>query len=140
MRHSSLASLPADAGLSIASPTMTYVERRARWVEALAREPNRMLKPLSRVEFVPKRQRGQIRTDDSPLSVAYADPVLRAEGLASDRFGDAAAFFGLGSGAMHALVCECHYGGLMRARSVARRVRWLAYRNPVLRFAGRLAL
>ena len=140
MRHSSLAALPADAELRIASPAMAYVERRARWAEALAREPDRMLKPLSRVEFVPKPKRAQIRTDESPLSVAYADPVLRAEGLGSDRFGDACDFFGLGDGVMHALVCECHYGGLIRARAVARRVRLLSHRNPVLRFAGRLAL
>ena len=41
------------------------------------------------------------------MTIAFADPVFRELGLKSDRLGDAMEFFGLDTGQMHALMCEC---------------------------------
>src|SRR5215207_7473378 len=67
---------------------MSREERLARWVEALQREPKRILRPLHGIEFRKPDERRAIRADNSPLTVAYEDRVLRSEGLASDQLGD----------------------------------------------------
>jgi hypothetical protein len=59
---------------------MSREERLARWVEALERDPRRILRPLHQIEFRTPNERRAIREDNSPLTVAYEDPVLRAEG------------------------------------------------------------
>ncbi len=66
-----------------------------------------------------------VRADDSPLTVAYEDPVLRAEGLASDRLGDAMDFFELNDNEAHVAFCSCHVGSSFEARFAASRVRAL---------------
>ena len=75
--------------------SMSREERLALWVEALEREPKRILKPLHGIEFRKPDERRAIRADNSPLTVAYEDPLLRSEGLAGDRLGDAVDFFQL---------------------------------------------
>jgi hypothetical protein len=119
---------------------MSKRERLGRWAELLERDVDRVLKPLSRVELYAEPERSRLRGDNSPLAVAYADPVLRSEGLESDRLGDGRGFFGLGDGDVHALVCDCRYGGRMRAGDVARRVRGLAHPNPLRRMWARLQM
>ncbi len=74
---------------------MSRDERLARWVEVLERDPKRILRPLHGIEFRKPDERRTIRSDNSPLTVAYEDPVLRSEGLAGDRLGDAVDFFQL---------------------------------------------
>ena len=64
------------------------------------------------------------------LSLAFRDPVLRSEGLASDRFGDAVAFFQITEHEAHIVLCSCHGGEAMRAEEAARRVRGI--RSPSL--------
>ncbi len=64
-----------------------------------------------------------MREDNSALTVAYRDPVLRAAGLASDRLGDAMRFFRLNHDDVHQIVCSCHQGRTMSARVAAARVR-----------------
>ena len=64
-------------------------------------------------------------TDNSPLTVAYEDAVLRAEGLASDRLGDVMDFFNLTEHQAHTAFCSCHMGNSFEARLAARRVRAL---------------
>jgi len=125
---------PADA------PAMTRRERVLRWASVLDAEPTRRLKPLMRVELYAPPQRDLMRRDDSPLALAYADPVLRRAGLKSDRLGDARRFFGMSDGEIHALVCDCRYGGNMRAADVARRARALADPNPLRRLWARIWL
>ena len=68
-------------------------ERLARWGDLLAREPQRMLKTLEEIDLRPAAQRAALRADNSPLTIAFADPVLRGEGLKGDTLGDAMAFF-----------------------------------------------
>ena len=63
------------------------------------------------------------RVDNSPLTVAYNDPVLRADGLASDRLGDAVDYFELSDEEAHRVFCSCLYGESMTAGSVAARLR-----------------
>jgi len=64
-----------------------------------------------------------VRADDSPLSVAFADQRLRAEGLAGDTVGDATAFFSINEMELHNILCFCHYGETMSAKMAATRVR-----------------
>ena len=85
---------------------------------------------LDEIEFKPKAVRRAMRADGSALSVAYSDPVLRADGMASDRLGDATAFFDLSDQDAHIVLCSCHGGATMRADEAARRVRGI--RSPSL--------
>src|SRR3712207_2161666 len=85
----------ADVRSDPPKPAMTRRERLERWAQVLEREPTRLLQSLDEIEWKPKAEQRNIRADDSPLTVAFEDPVLRVEGLASDRFGDASDFFAL---------------------------------------------
>jgi hypothetical protein len=59
----------------------------------------------------------------SPFSVAFDDPVLRAEGLTGDSYGDAKRFFELTDRQLHNIVCYCHLGASTSAEAAAGRVR-----------------
>ncbi len=74
-------------------------------------------------------RRYALREDNSPLTVAFQDPVLRAEGLQSDRYGDVLKFFELSDGELHHIVCYCHHGQTMMPEAVARDVRTAAQRK-----------
>ena len=115
------------ADVSTAAPkTMTRRERLDRWAELLARDPGRWLKTLEEIEFRPSRERAAMRADNSPLSIAYADPVLREEGLRSDRLGDATAFFGISEHQAHRVVCSCLNGRTIESGRAAQKVRAIA--------------
>jgi hypothetical protein len=102
---------------------LTRSERLNRWADLLDTQAGRPLRALEDVEYVSPGVRREMRKDDSPLAVAYADPGLRADGLTSDRLGDAMEYFGLSERQAHWLLCDCHYGGRMTASEVATRVR-----------------
>jgi hypothetical protein len=110
------------------SRPMAKHERLERWAMLLARDPERQLSSVEEIEYGTVRQQQAKRADDSALSVAFADPVLREQGLESDRVGDAARFFELSHWELHQLVCSCHYGRTMAAGTAALRVRALARR------------
>ena len=110
------------------SRPMAKHERLERWVMLLARDPERQLFAVEEIEYGTVRQQQAKRADDSALSVAFADPVLREQGLESDRVGDAARFFELSHWEIHQLVCSCHYGRTMSAGTAALRVRAIARR------------
>ncbi len=78
-----------------------------------------------------------MRVDGSPLTVAFEDPVLQAEGLKSDRLGDAMRFFGLSHWEAHHIVCYCHYGRDMATETVARTVRAIAAQSKERRLSIR---
>ena len=90
-------------------------ERLERWAEVLERQPKRRLRSLGEIEFVPKDKRPELRSDESPITVAFEDPVLRAAGLKGDTLGDAMEFFELSEGASHRLLCSCMNGWSMEA-------------------------
>jgi hypothetical protein len=110
------------------SRPMAKHERLERWAMLLARDPERQLFSVEEIEYGTVRQQQAKRADDSALSVAFADPVLREQGLESDRVGDAARFFELSHWEIHQLVCSCHYGRTMSAGTAALRVRAIARR------------
>ena len=64
--------------------------RRALWHLNSAR-----LNTLRETEYKPVKERSALRQDNSPLTVAFEDPVLRSAGLTNDTFGEVARFFGL---------------------------------------------
>jgi hypothetical protein len=135
MRHQRIEDIGAEAALTLVkAPTLSRRERLLRWAQLLERDPHRRLKALTRVEFVAEQDRDVMRGDDTPIALAFADPVLRAAGLEGDTFGDARAFFKLSWADAHRLLCDCHYSGRMDGETVARRVRVAARPTLMQRF------
>ncbi len=102
---------------------MSKRQRLERWAEVLELAPQRYLPSLFESEHMSARRRYALREDNSPLTVAFEDSVLHAEGLESDRYGDALKFFELSNGELHDIVCYCHHGSTMSPKAVAHRVR-----------------
>jgi hypothetical protein len=131
MKHQSLDKLHKKAvilpGWLKAKP-MPKAERLARWAAALEREGDKQLNTLFEIEHMPRAKRIALRADNSILSVAFKDPVLRAEGLAGDTVGDVLTFFRMSHSQLHDIACYCHHGPSMSARSAAARVRGHALR------------
>ena len=132
MEYKTLGQLAGEAEVSrepvLATTPMTKRERLERWAILLEREPDRRLSSVQEVEYGTRLKREGKRADDSALAVAFADPVLRAHGLASDQVGAAADFFELSHWEIHQVVCSCHYGRSMSAATAAMRVRAIARR------------
>ena len=105
---------------------MSRRERLERWAKLLAQRPERRLYAIEGTEFGTRRERRAKRADGSPITVAFEDPVLRAEGLRGDRVGDAVDFFELSERDVHHLICYCHHGHSMSAGAVAARLRPMA--------------
>ncbi len=112
----------------LVSRPLTKCERLERWAEVLERQGGRRLKTLFEIEYLSRAERAALRANDSPLSVAFADPRLRAAGLAGDTVGDAVAFFEVGEMELHNILCFCHHGDTMSADAAAARVRAAAVR------------
>jgi hypothetical protein len=111
------------------TPWQRRRERLERWAALLDRQPG-TARLFSSIEYMPREQRALIRADRSPLTIAYQDPLFRAQGLRTDRLGDAMAFFDLSQGEAHHLLCDCHYGSsAVDTGTIARRVRSVA-RKP----------
>jgi hypothetical protein len=128
----------ADVCVSESQP-MSRKERLLRWAELLERDPERRLRSLGEIELKAPADRPAMRAPDSPLTVAFEDPVLRAEGLAGDRLGDGMAFFKISEDDAHRLMCSCMNGWSMASGKVARNVRRIAdpmpRLDPVMAFA-----
>lgn len=124
----------------LAPTPLTRAERLERWAELLEAEPTRRLRTLDEIELTPRAKRPSLRSDRSALTIAYADPVLRAAGLASDRLGDATEFFQLSDRQVHRLLCSCMYGYEVDASTIAHQVRAVARQRfdipPALVLAG----
>jgi hypothetical protein len=126
MQHRSVERIAGEADvLTLAS--LSQRGRLARWAEVLERQPAH-LRAIPDVEHGGRREREARRVDQSPLTVAYQDPMLRAAGLRGDTIGDAAAFFGLSHAQLHHLVCCCHHGLTMDPQATAAQVRALTQR------------
>lgn len=127
MKYRNLEQIAREADVHPAL-AMSRRERLERWAELLAQQPERRLRAIGGTEFGTRRERRAKRADGSPLAVAFADPVLRAQGLQSDRVGDAVDFFELSEGDVHQLVCYCHHGHTVSAGTVAARLGVMAQR------------
>lgn len=97
--------------------------RLERWNELLRQEPVRLLTTFRNTEYLSPEVRDRLRCDDSPVSVAFADPLLREAGLPGDSYGDAKRFFSLSDRQLHRIVCYCHHGAQTYAAGVACQVR-----------------
>ena len=78
------------------------------------------------------------RSDDSPLSIAYNDPLLRSSGLKSDRVGDCTDFFGLTDDQMHHAFCSCHTGVRLTGAQAAARLQAVVDRAHTRHASGGL--
>jgi hypothetical protein len=127
MQHRSVERIASEADV-LALACLSPHGRLERWAEVLERCPAR-LRAIPDVEHGGRREREERRVDHSPLTVAYADPVLRVAGLRGDTIGDAAAFFGLSHAQLHHLVCGCcHHGLTLEPQATAAAVRALTPR------------
>ena len=126
MQYQRLDQVRARAAVAEARPPMTREQRLRRWADVLKRLGSNPLEALRWVEFYAEPERRRLRRDGSPIALAFADPVLRADGLSGDTLGDAQLYFGLSDDEAHQLLCDCHYQGTLTGRSAARRVRSLA--------------
>lgn len=113
-------------------PRLSQNERLLRWAKALEERTGHTLRPLRGTEYVPPSDLALLRADDSPLSVAFDDPVLRADGLKGDAVGDAMGYFELTASEIHYLVCYCHFGETVVPTVVASRLRNLVARKSGL--------
>ena len=123
MKHQTVAELTHIADVQPTKTVMSRCDRLERWAECLEREPQRRLRSLEGIEYGPEAQRRAARENNSPLSVAFADPVLREEGLKGDKLGDALDFFEMSQNEAHRVLCSCMHGHTMQAGDVALRVR-----------------
>src|SRR5262245_36002918 len=125
MKHQSLEQLKviAEVNPQDLRPALTRRERLQRWAELLERQRDRRLATLHGTEYQPPERRAEMRSSDSPITVAFDDPVLRADGLKSDTYGEAKRYFELSDWQLHEIVCYCHLGETMSAASAAKRVK-----------------
>ena len=124
MEHRTSAELEGFAEV-IRPQKLSKRELLERWALALEKRRGLRLRTLRETEHKPANERLALREENSPLSVAFEDPVLRSAGLTSDKFGEVARFFGLSHWQLHEVVCNCHFGETVAAEAVAARVRRL---------------
>ncbi|MBZ9984583.1 MULTISPECIES: hypothetical protein [unclassified Mesorhizobium] len=123
MKSHTLEQLHAIAQVDTVCPTMTRNQRLERWASLLERHPERRLGALPGTEYMSPDMRENAYCVQSPISVAFEDPILRAQGLEGDTYGEAKRFFELSNWQLHNIVCDCHVGATMKAGWVAVRVR-----------------
>lgn len=123
MQHQKIDQIKAVAAVDLSPVVLTRAERIERWAELLERQPEQRITTLHGTEWQPVTKRAEMRCDGSALTVAFADPVLKAAGLRNDTYGEAKRFFEVSDWELHEVVCDCHMGGTMSAENVARRVR-----------------
>ena len=141
MQHKTLEQLQQVASLhrDDAPQAMSRRQRLKRWAEVLGQEPGRLLSTLPGTEDQPAELRKEMRSPGSALSVAFEDPILRAQGLESDSYGEAQRFFDLTDWQMHEILCFCHHGSRAEAHEIVRRVRnaiWSPGASGVLAWLG----
>jgi hypothetical protein len=115
---------------------MSRTQRLGRWAELLERDPGRKLNTFFETEYESDAKRAALRRDDSPITVAFADPVLRAAGLEDDSYGHAKKFFDVSDWELHRVVCYCHYGEAVSGKDAARAVRLIASDSTLPGAAG----
>jgi hypothetical protein len=127
MKHRTSAELKDFADV-IDPQNLSKKELLERWAVALEKRKGARLRTLRETENKPMKQQSALRQENSPLTVAFEDPVLRSAGLTNDTFGEVARFFGLSHWQLHEVVCSCLSGETVAAEVVAARVRRLSGR------------
>ena len=125
MKHRELDQLQYHAKINQHFPeqVMSREDRIRRWVELLEGQSHQVLSTLRETEFQPAAARAVMRSDNSAITVAFDDPILRASGLENDTYGAAKQFFQLSDGQLHRIVCYCHFGTTVSAAKTARYIR-----------------
>jgi hypothetical protein len=125
MKHQTIEQLQtlAEVNPHLPREPMTRTERLARWAELLDRDPKRCLRTLHGTEYSPAETRTAMRALGSPITVAFEDPQLRAEGMKDDTYGEAISFFELTDRQLHRIVCHCHFGETVTSATAAQSVR-----------------
>ena len=131
MKHQTLDQLKVVAEVTPVGTRleMTRTEKLERWAELLELQAGRRLATLRETEYQLPGHRERMRSEGSPISVAFDDPVLRDQGLNGDTYGEAKRFFELSDWQLHEIICYCHYGDSVNAASAARHVRAAAGSN-----------
>lgn len=106
----------------ITSSRLSAEDRLRRWIELLREQPFRYVNTLRQTEYRSRLSRDAMRDDNSAITVAFEDPVLRRDGLHGDSYGDARHFFGLSDMQLHRVVCFCHNGFSVPSGVVARQL------------------
>ena len=130
MEYRTLAEARQVATLHDAVPGTTVApmsrdEKLERWAELLERQEV-PLNSLHRIEYITRTERSGLRANHSALSIAFADPVLCAQGLKDDSYGEVLRFFDLTDDEAHYILCYCHCGHTSEGRHLAQRVRVIA--------------
>jgi len=126
MEHKTLDQLQRVAELRPDRPQacgMSNRQRLDRWLCLLEANPIRLLNTLPGTEYQAPESLDRLRCANSAISVAHDDPLLRAEGLEGDSYGEARRFFGLSHGQLHGITCYCLNGEKISAGSTAWRLR-----------------
>jgi hypothetical protein len=124
MKHRELDELQVLARIGQDLPHLMPRDRcLQRWVELLEGDPHRVLSTLHETEYQPARARAVLRCDNSAISVAFDDPLLRGVGLQNDTYGEAKRFFQLSDRQLHNIVCFCHFGTTVSAAKTAAYIR-----------------
>jgi hypothetical protein len=125
MRHQTLDQLQTVAEIGSDPPRlpMTRQQRLLRWAELLEQRGDRSLLALAGTEYQPPILREIMRSPGSALTVAAEDPLLHAEGLKDDTYGEAKRFFEASDMQLHDIVCYCHVGAMMPGSRAAQMVR-----------------
>ena len=151
MKHSTVDQLKTVATITQAPALSKRDVRRHRLLRLASLLDNHTgpLKLFHGLEFLRDSTRVSLRCENSPFSIAFSDPILRADGLESDEFGQGIQFFGLSNDEAHHLLCDCHFpsrtpSGQMianRVRKVANRKtareRWQAVERTFAKFMNR---
>lgn len=139
MEHKSVEVLRGLAEVRFEPPApLSRKERLEAWAKALDRQGATPVRLFHQLEFMPRAEWGPLRVEGSPLTTAFNDPLLRAQGLQSDRLGDALAFFDINERDAHRLLCSCMHGAAMTSSRAAGLVRQLA--SPLPHLAMRVGL
>jgi hypothetical protein len=136
MEHKPVLELQQIADLDFGFTLSDRDQRLARWSKLLLANPDRLLRSLHEIEHLSASDRRTCRSDDSPLSVAYHDPILRSSGLKSDSVGDCTDFFGLTDEQMHHAFCSCHTGAKLTGAESAARLRAVVEHNSIRNSSG----
>jgi hypothetical protein len=125
MKHHQFNQLQILARIDLDYPhqVMPRRERLQRWAELLERDPQRVLSTLYETEHQPDAVRAALHGDNTAISVAFDDPVLRAAGLENDTYGEAKRFFELSDRQLHRIICYCHFGATVSAVTTASYIR-----------------
>ena len=110
---------------------MTRRQKLERWVQVLREQYcNVLLANLRRIEYMNEQQFNAAREDNSILTAAANDPVLKEAGLQNDTVGEARRFFELTSGQLHSMTCFCLSASESTGKEAAARIeRSASYNN-----------